>query len=176
MKLPNNLKYFDVSRYWKILNPIYESNLIKEIALYEMNCHRENISKIHNFAFKETESFEYPKRFDSCDWRFSRKGRPPLFDNWICHAACHWIANINAAVVMEAFPVRAWRVINSDYHSTVWDGKSTIYDTNFYGLKIPIEDVIKGINQDPNLYIHEVGYIPFNRLEKDLIPLSVLCE
>ena len=106
MKLSNNLKYLNVSRYWKILNPIYESNKIKKLALYEMNCYRENACKVHNLTFNAAQSFQYPKHFDSCDWRFSRKGRPPIFDNWICHAACHWIANINVAVVMEAFPDR----------------------------------------------------------------------
>ncbi len=163
MKLPSNLRYFNVSRYWKSkLNPIYESDAVKEIALHEMNRYIENKADKYNFTFKERKSFEYPIYFDSCDWRWGRIGRPPLYDNWICHAACHWIANINATVIMQAFPDRDWRVINSIYHSTVWDGKDTIYDTNFYGLKIPIHDVRDGINNDPELFIHPIGHIPYN--------------
>ena len=165
--LPSNLKYFDISRHWKTLNPIYESPEIRELALYEMNCYRECQALNYGIKFKEIKEFRYPGYFDSCDWRCDRRGRPPLYDNWICHSACHWIANINMAVVKKAFPNREWRVINSYFHSTVFDGDRTIYDTNLKGMNISIQMVIDWINNDPSSEIHPVGLIPYNFLEKD---------
>ena len=160
--LPDNLKYFNISKNWKVLGPIYESPEIVELAFTEMNAYIEARAEQHGFKYKEDRRCHYPRWFDSCDWRFDRKGRPPIFDKWICHSACHWTANINAEVIMKAQPTKNWRVINSSYHSTVWDGKNTIYDTNFYGLKIPIEDVVEGINNSDDLEMWEVGFIPYH--------------
>ena len=173
-KLPKYLKYFDISRHWKKLKPIYESEEIKEIALYEMNCFLEAKNLSYNLPFNEVKEFQYPQYFDSCDWRTRRIGRPPVFDDWVCHSACHWVVNINAAVVMEAFPNIDWRVVNSSSHSTVWDGMKTVYDPNYLGLHIPIETLIKSINKDPDLYIHDTDRIPFNILKKNIKMLEDL--
>ena len=167
MSIENIKRYFPISKHWKKLKPIYFSPEVKETTIIEMNCNRKNKAKIHNFNFnfKEDLVFHPPIYYDSCDWRFNRKGRPPSFDEWICHGACHWIANINAEVAMKAFPNKEWRVINSEFHSTVWDGKETIYDTNFLGLGIPIKETVEGMLNSDDLIIHEPGYIPYNSLE-----------
>ena len=35
-----------------------------------------------------------------------------------------------------AEPERPWRIITSDDHSSVWDGKHTLFDLNFLALGI----------------------------------------
>jgi len=130
-QLPKNLKYYNISRNWKDLKPVYYSEPISKVCFREMN----EYSKVRNWALNTDKSRFLPIEFDSCDWRCERKDRPPAFDDFICHAACHWIVNINLAVVKIAQPATPWRVVHSEGHSTLWDGNKTLFDTNFLGLR-----------------------------------------
>ena len=41
---------------------------------------------------------------------------------------------------MLAEPDRQWRIITSDYHSTVWDGRNTLFEFNWQAFGEPPED------------------------------------
>lgn len=53
----------------------------------------------------------------------------PWWD-YACFASCHWLVNFNLRLVELAEPGRAWRIVRSDEHSTVWDGDNTLFDIN----------------------------------------------
>jgi hypothetical protein len=46
------------------------------------------------------------------------------------------LVNFNLKLVSLAEPERPWRIITSDNHSTVWDGKRTLFDLNFLALGV----------------------------------------
>lgn len=77
-----------------------------------------------------------PFEFESCDWYCNRKGRRPAYWNYVKHGACHWLVNFNLKLAMLVEPERDWRIITSDDHSSVWDGKNTLFDFNFSALGV----------------------------------------
>jgi hypothetical protein len=55
---------------------------------------------------------------------------------YVKHAACHWLVNFALELAQHVEPNRAWRIITSQEHSTVWDGKDTLFDFNFLALGV----------------------------------------
>ena len=163
--LPENVGYLNIEKYWDILNPIYESPLIKEIALHEMNCARENKCKYYNFNVSPFEKFAYPIEFNiQLDKKVSTNPKHP-YGKWTCCQMCHWIAVINMSVALIAFPEIEWRIINSTNHSTVWDGKDIVFDTNMLYFGYSSDFLIDYINSDDTRVEQPVGYIPFHTMK-----------
>ena len=46
------------------------------------------------------------------------------------------LSNGVAGFAARVEPNRSWRIITSDEHSTVWDGKDTLFDFNFLALGV----------------------------------------
>jgi hypothetical protein len=76
----------------------------------------------------------YPRSFESCDWYLGHRGREPGYWRHVKHAACHWLVNSNLRLAMLVLPDRQWRIVTSQRHSTVWDGKDTLFDFNGQAL------------------------------------------
>jgi hypothetical protein len=79
---------------------------------------------------------QFPDQFESCDWRPYRPGRYPAYWRYVKHGACHWLVNFNLKLATLVEPARKWRILTSDYHSTVWDDHETLFDFNFSALGI----------------------------------------
>jgi hypothetical protein len=77
---------------------------------------------------------QYPAEFESCDWELSVRGRHPRYFQYVKHAACHWLVNFNLALAQLVEPKKAWRIVTSNAHSTVWDGELTLFDLNGMAL------------------------------------------
>ncbi len=54
--------------------------------------------------------------------------------------ASHWLVNANLKLAELSEPKRAWRILASDKHSTVWDGELTLFDMNFSAFRVPPEE------------------------------------
>jgi hypothetical protein len=54
--------------------------------------------------------------------------------NYVAHGACHWLVNFALRLAMLAEPDRQWRIITSNGHSTVWDGRDTLFEFNWQAL------------------------------------------
>ena len=154
-KLPEDLTYFNVSKYWDKLNPIYETDEIKEIALYKLNAYLKVKAKDDGYTFKPLTEFVYPCDYNSDFWICDGRKRRLKYFNWVLHRACHWMAPINLEVIVKALPDREWRLVYSDFHSTVFDGKRTVYDLNYKAWGVPITELRDGINNDPSLCIDQ---------------------
>lgn len=167
MEFPNNLKYFNISRNWKILNPVYESDEVKGITIEEMNCYRLLINKEYNVPLETGISrvFRYPAEFDSGDWRNYRIGRPPLYDRWICTDTCHFSVNIHMEVLTQVFPDIPWRIIKTEKHSTIFDGIGRIYDPIYQGIKWDIQTLVDDLLNAKDLVEFPVHYIDFHEYE-----------
>ena len=144
--------YFDFSKNWsKTIKPIIESPQAQVILNQDFNAYVdiqraayiENAKKTglpadkHNWFFSEG---KLPADFDSCDWRY---GRLPPWHKYVCRGACHFIVNTLLYVAMTAYPNKAWRIVTSSEHSTIWDGEQTLFDLNFVTLKIPVNECVE---------------------------------
>ena len=131
---PANIQYFDASRNWcKIAR--HESNVILQNIL---------VKDFNKYTYgrwnKRFSHGQFPAQFESCDWQLHRVGRTPNFWKYVKHGACHWLVNFNLMLATLVEPKRAWRILASDDHSTVWDGHETLFDLNFLALQVPAEE------------------------------------
>jgi hypothetical protein len=83
-----------------------------------------------------------PAEVDYADWRCctGRRGRRPTFWDYACSGACHWLVNHNIELARLLEPERPWRVVKSDLHSTVWDGKNLLFEFNGPAMNTPPDE------------------------------------
>ena len=147
---PADFKYFNIGRHWiNKIKPVFESTDAQKIMHHDFKRYikmkQRNLNEHYksmgndtrvNWTFKKN---DMPYDWDSVDWRVDRFGRPPGFDQYVCHGACHWIVNTLLYTATIAFPKTQWQIITNDEHSTVWDGKYTFFDMNYLALKVPVQ-------------------------------------
>jgi hypothetical protein len=80
---------------------------------------------------------DLPIKFEQIDCLVGRPGPLPRFRNYVAHGACHWIVNFAIRLACLAEPDRPWRIITSDVHSSVWDGKHTLFEFNWLAYEVP---------------------------------------
>lgn len=73
---------------------------------------------------------DFPARFEDCPWSWYVPGMYLDYYHYVKHQAAHWLVNFNLVLAMRAEPKRKWRILKSDFHSTVWDGELTLFDFN----------------------------------------------
>jgi hypothetical protein len=82
----------------------------------------------------------------------------PRYWRYVKHGACHWLANFVLRLACLAEPKRAWRIVTSDKHSTVWDGARTLFEFNFQALGIDAQEcwetvAVGGYELTPGAYM-----------------------
>src|SRR5262245_59809961 len=89
---------------------------------------------------KPFERGQFPRDFEDNDWSAGHCGPEPPFWRYVKKGACHWLVNFNLWLAQLVEPDRHWRIITSDRHSTVWDGRDTLFDFNFLALGVPADE------------------------------------
>jgi hypothetical protein len=128
------VRYYDVQGQWRKVRPHLTDAAIRETLRKDFG--KFTVSRGGRFFEEGT----VPAAYDSCDWRWDRRGRQPAFWNYVCHSACHWLVNLNLKLAQKAEPKREWRILTSDKHSTVFDGVDTLFDMNFSALGVKAEE------------------------------------
>ena len=59
-----------------------------------------------------------------------------VFWKYTASYACHWLVNFSLRLATLVEPERAWRIVTSSKHSTIWDGANTIFEFNFQAFGI----------------------------------------
>ena len=142
-EISRGIRYYDLQRYWtrKII-PHLSDPLLNTILVHDFN----------RFTFgrwgQEFKLGDLPERFESCDWRFEHRWPYPRYWSYVKHGACHWIANFALRLAMLVAPNRPWRLLTSIAHTTVWDGKQTLFDFNFQAMGISAEECFGLARQD----------------------------
>lgn len=69
----------------------------------------------------------------NCEWRDRFHHRGPFSRFWwyAKYQACHSIANFGLRHAKWSEPTKTWKIVTSPMHSTVWDGKGTLFDFNY---------------------------------------------
>jgi hypothetical protein len=122
------MRYYDPQKNWRKLKPHIASPDV-QIKLYEdMLLYTKAVNR-RDFTYGDK-----PSGFEIGDWRetCNRKGRHPAYWDYVCARACHWLVNFNLMLAMRVEPKNPWRIITSEKHSTVWDGRSLLFDLNFH--------------------------------------------
>lgn len=126
------VRYYDPVRNWRRIEPhlpVAEPVLVRDFNRFTFGRWRKPFTVGH-----------YPAQFESCDWRWERRGRHPRFWRYVKHSACHWLVNHGLVLAQSVMPERPWRIVTSDRHSTVWDGDATLFDLNFVALQVPASE------------------------------------
>ena len=138
------IDFYPIQKRWRKLGPIYRSPEAKAIWLPEMmDYQRQRMEDLGvSYPYPEDTSELRPADWESCDWRWNqgRRGPQPQFWDYVCHASCHWTANLSLFVAMAAEPDRPWRMVSSCAHTTVWDGAETLWDPQFQALGVSATD------------------------------------
>jgi hypothetical protein len=126
------MRYYDMKRHWtKKIVPHLGDKALNDILVRDFN----------KFTFgrwgDRFEPGQCPRDFESCDWGWDHRGPEPRFWRYVKHSACHWLVNFNLRLANLTEPRRAWRILTSDLHSTVWDGEESLFDLNFLALGVP---------------------------------------
>lgn len=155
------MRYVNIQKHWRKLGPLYKSQVARGIWLPNMlefaagrllNFFRESgtfsLGFLNGMARNDEkvswgrwENITCPQQFDPSDWRHcewhkTHRGRSPKFFDYTCFSACHFLVDLHLFVITNAYPELPWRIITSDEHSTVWDGKNLILDGNFLAFGI----------------------------------------
>jgi hypothetical protein len=135
----SNIRYYDPVRNWHKIKPHLENPELNDILVTEFNKYtfgRWGMTFTHG---------KFPYEYESSDWRLGsgHRGRTPTFWRYVKHGACHWLVIFNLKLAQLVEPKRAWRIITSEKHSTVWDGADTLFDFNFLALKVPPEEAFE---------------------------------
>lgn len=156
-------QYVDIEKNWNKIKPYAVSAAATQIWKKDLKKHY-NRSRIydHNLSDYEFNSdriidrfiyiSQFEKRFSNSKkpsdydyfyWRYERLGftdRMPAFWDYVVHDKSHWMVNFNLFVAEQAFPEEPWRIIVSDEHACVWNGRELFFDMNYSAL---IPDVKK---------------------------------
>jgi hypothetical protein len=129
------IRYYNIPRHWtKRIEPHLDDAELNEILVRDFN----------RFTYgrwrQEFLPGQYPAHFESCDWRLDHRGPGPHYWNYVKHSACHWLVNFALRLATLAEPKRPWRILTSDQHSTVWDGRRTLFDLNSLALGVAPQD------------------------------------
>jgi hypothetical protein len=139
---PKGIRYYDLQRHWtKRIMPHLADKKLGDILVKDFN----------KFTYgrwrKEFHSGDLPRKFESCDWGWDHRGPEPRFWAYVKHAACHWLVNFNLRLATLAEPTRRWRILTSDDHSTVWDGRRTLFEFNYLAFGVSPKECFELANE-----------------------------
>jgi hypothetical protein len=129
------MRYYNLSRNWtKRIEPHLTNKKLNDILVKDFNKFTYGLWK-HRF-----QPGQYPHDFENCDWWLDHRGPVPRYWQYVKHGACHWLVNFALRLAMLAVPGRKWRILTSDKHSTVWDGRHTLFDLNYQAMGITAQE------------------------------------
>ena len=136
------IEYFDIQKNWRNLRPHVESDEAQDILVRDFNMFTFGRWKI---KFKKG---MLPTDFELCDWQEHHRGPRPEYWQYTKYSACHWLVNFNLIVALRTIPHKQWRILTSEEHSTVWDGKGLLFDFNLQAMGVPAEESFALANEE----------------------------
>ena len=155
------MNFYPLQNRWSKVRDLYQSIDAAAIWYPEMEAYSESRAEENGYEYRPrglTPELR-PAAYDSCDWRWcqGRRGPKPHYWDYVCHSACHWVVSLHLWVAKQAEPNRDWRIVSSNKHSTVWDGKKTLFDGNFMALGIDEEETWELAAEQADSLVFPVG-------------------
>ncbi len=139
-----SFSYQPIQKQWRKLGPLYRSEEAKRIWYPAMREYqRSRMDELNaKYAYPKNTPDLRPSHFDSCDWQLDRKqpGPAPVYWEYVCFGACHWLANLHLWVAWQAEPKYSWMIVTSEKHSLVWNGRDKLWDANFMAIGVSTEE------------------------------------
>jgi hypothetical protein len=133
-----SIRYYDVGRNWtKKIAPLVNDRAIRAVLVRDFN--KFTVGRCGQ-RFKDG---DLPSHFETCDWDVGHRGKRPKFWDYVRHSACHWLVNFNLKLAESVSPKKPWRILTSDFHSAVYDGREILFDMNFLALGVTPEESYK---------------------------------
>lgn len=115
--------YYDLKKHWtKRIIPHLDDKELNAILVRDFGKYTR--------GWRDFTAGEYPSELESCDWasQMSIRGRPPRYWKYVKLGACHWLVNFELRLAMLTEPTHQWRIVTSQKHSTVWNGKDVLFE------------------------------------------------
>jgi hypothetical protein len=132
------LRYYDLKKNWRKVKRHLKDPILNEILVEDFN-------KFTLGLWNETfEHGQLPSDFERRQWWSIRSDEPKFrfcgYIRYVKVGACHWVVNFALRLATLVEPTREWRIITSDDHSTVWDGRGTLFEFNFQAFGVSPEE------------------------------------
>src|SRR5688572_22699810 len=130
------MKHYDIQKNWKKIEQHLSNDALNEVLCLDFN-------RFLDLKNNPSLKYEYGMRlfdFESTDWHLGRRGRKPAYFRIVVSMACHYLVRFNWMLATLVDPNRKWRIIQSEDHSTVWDGCDTVFDPTFFAKGISAEE------------------------------------
>jgi hypothetical protein len=152
---PENIRYYDLKRNWtKKIEPHLDDRELNEILTCDFN----------KFTWgrwgKKFGEKEFPHDRETCFGFFWQRGRFARYRWYTRHDACHWLVNFALRLATLSVPSQTWRIITSDVHSTVWNGRNCLFDFNWFFIGESAGDCFESAHDEelaPGEYL-DVGF------------------
>lgn len=136
------MRYYDLKRHWRKVAVQIDTPTVQRVLVRDFN-------KLTYGKWRKPFTLgSKPSEFENCDWRISRRGRPPAYWAYVKHGACHFLCNFWLVTAEQVLPDRPWRILTSNQHSTVWDGDETLFDFNFQAFNIDPDECFAMANDE----------------------------
>lgn len=149
-----SMRYYDLSKNWvKRIKRHLGNKELNDILEHDFNYYTLGTSK--RWFLRGM----LPCQFEGTDWWGAADGRPRAYWRYVKHGPCHWLVNFALCLAYLAEPKRAWRIVMSEKHSTVWDGHRTLFEFNYQAMGIDPQSCWeraseRGIALEPRSYIN----------------------
>ena len=135
------MRYFDLKRHWTHrIKPHLTDAKLNEILVSDFGMYA------YGRWGKRFEVGQVTQDYESYDWGIEHRGPWPRYWRYVKQSACHWLVNFNLRLARLVEPGRAWRILTSDEHSTVWDGDQTLFEFNYLAFGIPPDECFRLAN------------------------------
>jgi hypothetical protein len=127
-----HMRYYNFSRHWTMrIEPHLADKELTKILVKDFNKFTRSGPRRETFA-----QGDLPCDFEKVSWERQRRGRPGRYWRYVTSGACHWLVNFNLKLAMLSEPKHLWRIVTSQKHSTVWNGKDLLFDMNFCAFRV----------------------------------------
>lgn len=161
------MKYYDIKKNWQKIKKHIHNKEVQKILSKDFN------KFIWGSYRKRFEKGMVPGQFCDYNWRCRQKTKCPEYFDWLCLGACFWLVNFNLKLAQLTEPTLEWRILSGEDHSTVWDGKSTLFDLNCFAMRAPAKQTFKKAN-GKELPVGELAKVPMALYWKTAIILERL--
>ena len=131
---PRKFCYYDLKKNWRKVKRHLNDPALNDILVEDFN---KFTLGVWNEPFRHG---QHPADFETYHWWPDKYDDPKFrrcaYMKYVTLGATHWLANFALRLAMLVEPAREWRIITSDEHSTVWDGRDTLFEFNFQALGI----------------------------------------
>lgn len=124
------MRYYPIQERWQKIKRYLDDPVLKRVLRRDFNRYS------LGYWDKPFTKDMLPEDIENFDWRLDYRRPHPPFWRYVKYGACHWIVNFLLRLAKKVEPTTPWRIVTSDYHSTVWDGDETLFEFNLLALGV----------------------------------------